>query len=63
MVYDRVGHDDKHSYEAFGLGRPRFHAIILIGTFLDFAYFSSYLNTKETAYKPGQAIVSEREML
>ena len=26
MVYDRVGDGDKHSYETFGLGIPRFHA-------------------------------------
>ena len=26
MVYDIVGDGDKHSYETFGLGRPRFHA-------------------------------------
>ena len=26
MVYDRVCDEDKHSYETFGLGRPRFYA-------------------------------------
>ena len=26
MVYDRVDDGDKHTYETFGLGRPRFHA-------------------------------------
>ena len=26
MVYDRVGDGDKHSYETFGVERPRFHA-------------------------------------
>ena len=26
MVYDRVGDDDKFSYEHFGFGRPCFHA-------------------------------------
>ena len=26
MVYDRVGDEDKFSYESFIFGRPRFHA-------------------------------------
>ena len=26
IVYDRVGDGDKHSFETFALGRPRFHA-------------------------------------
>ena len=35
----------------------------MLSTFLDFAYFGSYLQTKETARKQGDAIVSELEML
>ena len=31
--------------------------------FLDFAYFSSYLQTKETARKRGDAIFLEAEMI
>ena len=27
MIYDRVGDDDKFSYENFDLGRHRFHAV------------------------------------
>ena len=34
-----------------------------MGTFLDFAYFSSCLQTKETAWKRGDAIFSELEMI
>ena len=25
MMYDKVGDGDEHSYETFGLGRPRFY--------------------------------------
>ena len=35
----------------------------MLGTFLDFAYFSSCLQTKETAWKRGDAIFSELEMI
>ena len=28
LVYYRVGNEDKFSYKNFGLGRPRFHAIV-----------------------------------
>ena len=28
MVYDRVGDGDKHSYQTFGIARPRFYASI-----------------------------------
>ena len=34
-----------------------------LGTFLGFAYFSSYLQTKETAWKRGDAIYSKPVML
>ena len=34
-----------------------------MGTFLHFAYFSSCLQTKETAWKRGDAIFSELEMI
>ena len=34
-----------------------------LGSFLDFTYFSSYLKSKETAWKRGQAIFLEQEML
>ena len=35
----------------------------MLGAFLYFIYFSSYLQTKETARKRGAAIFSEPEML
>ena len=35
----------------------------MLSTFLDFAYFSSYLLTKETAWKQGDAIFSEAELI
>ena len=35
----------------------------MLGAFLDFAYLSSYLQTKETALKQSDAIFSEPEML
>ena len=34
-----------------------------MGTFLDFAYFSNYLQTKETAWKWGDAMFSEPELI
>ena len=34
-----------------------------LGMFLDFTYFGSYLQTKETAWKRGRSIFSEPEML
>ena len=35
----------------------------MLGTFLDFAYFSSYLQTKETVCKRSDVIFSEPELL
>ena len=35
----------------------------MLGTFFDFTYFSSYLQTEETARKRGYAIYSKSEML
>ena len=34
-----------------------------LDTFLDFAYFCSYLQTKEPAWKQGEAVFSDSEML
>ena len=34
-----------------------------MGTFLDFPYFSSYLQTKETAWKRSDTVFSEPETL
>ena len=34
-----------------------------LGTSLDFAHFSGYLQTKKTVWKQGDAIFSEPEML
>ena len=36
---------------------------VTFGTFLDFAYFSNHLQTKETAWKRGDAIFSEPEVI
>ena len=36
---------------------------VTLDTFPDFAYFSSYLQTKKTAWKQGDVIFSEPEMI
>ena len=37
--------------------------MITLGTFLDFAYFSNYLQIKKTAWKLGDAVFSEPELI
>ena len=36
---------------------------VTLDTFLDFAYFSNYLQTKKTAWKRGDAVFSEPELI